>query len=77
MKEKNAYFILCLLRVMAILYQPHYKQLTFPQSSSIFCLAGKNHISLSLSHCPLLTLGHIHFAREEAETLASKCAALV
>lgn len=52
MKEKNAYFTLCLLWVMAILDSSPLQTADLPTEFKCLLLAWKNHISAFLSHCP-------------------------
>lgn len=50
MKEKNAYFALCLLWVMATLNPSLFQTVDLPTEFKYLLLVWKNHISVSLPH---------------------------
>lgn len=52
MKEKNAYFTLCRLRVVVTLNSPPLQTADLPLEFEYLLLAWKNPISVSLSHGP-------------------------
>lgn len=77
MKEKNAYFTLCLLWVMAILDSSPLQAANLPTEFKCLLLTWKNHISVFLSHCPSPPPPQTHRFCLRGSRAVCKCTMLV